>query len=232
MLWITSDHHIGDKRFEILDRPFEDVGSYIQHLVTQHNKLVKPEDVVLILGDFIYDNHYLELIQAFNGKKILVRGNNDSPTDDQYRENGIRMVVPEGSSIYFGYDYARDQMVFNEPQEAKDYEKYFATHYPQLAIPDLFNLVGHIHGAWKVQKNMLNVSLDCHHWRPIPMKRVRFFQTAIANYYDNDVWISNHPANEAHKERGKAGTYWDRRLKEGAAPPLPPVTKIEGDTCA
>ena len=81
-------------------------------------------------------------------------------------------------------------------------------HYPSLAVADCFNLTAHVHSTWRVQKDMLNCGIDCHHFRPVSLSQVFFFYTAICKFYDQDVWVGDHPANVAHRDRGKAGTYW------------------------
>jgi len=59
---------------------------------------------------------------------------------------------------------------------------------------------------------MLNCALDCHNFCPISADQVFFFFNAICKYYDEDVWVGNHPANLAHNERGKEGTYYQKVL--------------------
>jgi len=53
------------------------------------------------------------------------------------------------------------------------------THYPTMAKKEHFNLVGHIHGLWKVQKNMINVSCDAWHFKPVSEKEILFTINSI-----------------------------------------------------
>jgi len=39
-------------------------------------------------------------------------------------------------------------------------EEVYIDHYPTNGKSDIFNVVGHIHGTWKVQRNMVNVGVD------------------------------------------------------------------------
>jgi calcineurin-like phosphoesterase family protein len=82
------------------------------------------------------------------------------------------------------------------------------THYPTKGRRDRFNLVGHIHGAWKVQLNMLNVGVDVHSYRPLDSERIPFYHKAISEYYDDDVWAAYGDANTRHFYRGKEGSYF------------------------
>ena len=84
----------------------------------------------------------------------------------------------------------------------------FATHYPTLASKNSFNLVGHIHGAWRYQLNSINVGVDVHHFRPINLEDIPFHMEAIKKYYDDDVWDAYHESNEFYRDkRGVRGSY-------------------------
>lgn len=175
MLFITADQHIGDNRLEILGRPFESQEEQINTIVTNHNKLVKADDLVIFNGDLIYDTAYLSVLDAMNGRKIVIRGNNDTPTDEQYLRY-VEKVYAEGTGLNLNYNHAQDTWNFGVLNPDTD-TSYYITHYPSLSVPHKFNLVGHIHAVWKVQKNMLNVGMDCHFFRPLPMKTVKFYET-------------------------------------------------------
>jgi hypothetical protein len=87
----------------------------------------------------------------------------------------------------------------------------FFTHYPTQSRADRFNIVGHIHAAWKYQKNMLNVGVDVNHFYPFHAHEFAFYLTAITSFYDNDVWCARHPANAIYDgSRGKLGSYFKR----------------------
>ena len=59
---------------------------------------------------------------------------------------------------------------------------------------------------------MLNVGIDVHYMLPLTLERLFFFFGGICNFYDQDVWVANHPANAAFdwsdNNRGKLSTYW------------------------
>ena len=52
--WITADWHLGESRFELMGRPFEAQLHMVNHLTIEHNKLVDPEDEVIVVGDVCY----------------------------------------------------------------------------------------------------------------------------------------------------------------------------------
>jgi len=61
--------------------------------------------------------------------------------------------------------------------------------YPAHAVADRFNIVGHIHGLWKVQPNMVNVGVDAWHFRPVSEQEIRFVYDAMrTGKYDENVF--------------------------------------------
>ena len=79
-------------------------------------------------------------------------------------------------------------------------------------MPDRFNLVGHIHGAWKYQLNMLNLCVDVHSYAPVAMEDIPFYLKAVTQFYDEDVFCANHPVNKLYAgSRGKKGTYFQKK---------------------
>lgn len=194
--WITADWHLGETRFDLMGRPFVSQWQMVEHLITEHNRLVKPEDDVIMVGDVCYQKtpEYLEQVKRFNGHKILIRGNHDRVfTDEQlkpYFEGGI---VGDGGGFF--------QQCAGVPC--------YITHYPTEGVKNAFNLVGHIHAAWKYQLNMLNIGVDVHHFRPVDLDTIPFHKTAVEQYYDNDVWIAYDEINAQYKGvRGKKGSYF------------------------
>ena len=207
--FLTADWHIGEERFELMQRPFRAVAEYIDALVAHHNAAVAPDDLVYVNGDVLYQKaspeEFLPHVARFHGRKILLRGNHDRPfTDAQFAPYFERIVV-EGEGI--------DVTIAGVPC--------FITHYHSLAREDRFNLVGHIHGAWKFQLNSLNVGVDVHHFRPVAEEQIPFFLKAIESFYDLDVWTAYQSANQAHfATRGKKSTYFEPKGSTPAS--LPP----------
>ncbi len=209
--FVVSDWHIGENRWEIMGRPgFSDPLDMVDHLVKCHNSVVEPNDIVYVVGDVMYSGAGCDPngepwsfhIGRFNGKKILVRGNHDRPWDDKYflgdsKYHGrFSEVIPDGSGIEL---------------RVGDIDCYI-THYPSCARQDLFNLVGHVHGAWRVQLNMLNVGVDVHHYYPLDLdKHVPLYYRAICDFYDQDIFAAHSPVNSSYAEsRGKKSSYFSK----------------------
>lgn len=196
--WITSDWHLGESRMEIMMRPFESAQQHVNYLVERHNELVKTEDFVIVVGDAVNKDKpdFLAQCGRFNGHKILVRGNHDETYTDEQFSQYFEEIIPHGEGIF--------KTVSGVPC--------YITHYPTQGKIDRFNLVGHIHSAWKFQLNSFNVGVDCNHFRPHDLdKMVPFVYNAICNAYDNDVWSAYHNVNQTYQlTRGQKTTYYKK----------------------
>jgi calcineurin-like phosphoesterase family protein len=202
-IWLTADWHLGETRFELMGRPFETSTEMIQCLIDNHNNVVRPKDTVIVNGDVCYQKtpEALPIVEKFNGRKILIRGNHDKVFTDEQLKPYFEQIIPEGEGI---------EMTFAGVP-------CYVTHYPTQGRFDKFNLVGHIHAAWKYQLNMLNIGVDVHSFRPVDSFKIPFHFKAICEYYDNDVWIAYNNINSGHVGfRGKKGSYFTP-VKSGSA---------------
>lgn len=191
----TSDWHLGEDRFALMQRPFKEQREMVEHLIEKHNEVVSPEDIVYVVGDVCYQKtpDFLEEVGRFNGRKILIRGNHDRVFSDEQLLKWFEQVIPEGRGIEL------------EIGEIPIY----MTHYPTKAVCDRFNLVGHVHSAWKVQLNSFNVGVDANHFYPHNLDEiVPFFLKSISEFYDEDVWAAYNIPNISYiRKRGKKGSY-------------------------
>jgi len=92
-IFFASDHHFHHKNiltFKDYDnnplRVFDDVDEMNEYMVDSHNRVVKPSDKVYFLGDVSMSRNArgLEILGRLNGEKILVKGNHDLCTANQY----------------------------------------------------------------------------------------------------------------------------------------------------
>jgi calcineurin-like phosphoesterase family protein len=199
--FISADYHLGEDRFELMGRPFTDPMSHDHKLVFEHNQLVNEEDTVIFNGDVCYQKapEYLKYVKWFNGKKILVRGNHDRVFTDEELKPYFNEIVEEGSGFDFDVKRADGSII-----------PCYITHYPTRGVKTAFNLVGHIHAAWKYQLNMFNVGVDVNHFRPVNMDKIEFHYDAVCKFYDDDVWVGYNDINAQFKGvRGKKGSYFN-----------------------
>ena len=94
-IWLSSDQHFNNYnilKYEAESRPFGSVAEMNQALINNWNNVVKPEDKVYVLGDFIMGvaDRTQEILDQLNGEIILIRGNHDTLTKLKiYEENNI-----------------------------------------------------------------------------------------------------------------------------------------------
>jgi len=142
-------------------------------MVKNWNSVVGKEDIVYHLGDFATKPSGFEYAKKLNGKIHLILGNYDEDNIKQFDHSLFESINDDLTLTIKGTEY----YLINKPTET---------------IPDMFNLTGHIHGLWKVQKNMINVGTDCWHFFPIPEEKIEFQRNGIVNHYDDNVFVAEY----------------------------------------
>lgn len=186
MDFFTADPHFGSSRhLEYSRRPFSTVTEMDDYLIEQWNNKVTSNDTIWILGDF---GSYSKL--AFlNGHLKLLMGNYEY--HDLHRKfNNIdefkRMLTSFNSKVEL---ITENKVITIE--EATGVSRYWICHKPEDRKNNEFNLFGHIHGLQKVKKNGLNVGIDCHHFAPIDIYTIKFYEYAITHgFYDHNVFMT------------------------------------------
>ena len=181
MKYFTSDWHIGDDRLGInrkpnlFYRPFKSVEEQ-DYTIMENMSIVKDDDELYVIGDVVYDIDFIHMLSELSAcKKILIMGN--------YDEDKI-----EHLKFYF------DEIRHNKTIKLGGYTVEL-NHYPKNCVEVLsrtecadFAITGHIHGLWKVQRNMINVSVDAWHFKPVSEDEILFCYNAMLNHYDDNVF--------------------------------------------
>lgn len=175
--FFISDTHFDDSRFDLFYRPFKTVEEQDNFLVEKWNSVVGLNDDVYLIGDAAVTDEGLKNIKRLNGRKHLIIGNYDEPRDKDLL-NSLFDSVRESDYI-----------------KLSNGELVYLNHYPGNAKNAIFNLVGHIHGLWKVQRNMINVSADAWHFTPISEEQILFCMNGIRKFYDVHVFAGELEAN-------------------------------------
>lgn len=174
MKYFTSDWHIGDERFDLFYRPFLSVIEQDLYIINNIIDKITADDTLYVIGDIVYDDKSIEALSLLPAcEKILIKGNYDK--EDKLNK-------------YF------DLIVEEDWIEIGGHEVYL-NHYPikckeHMSLTDKtdFAITGHIHGLWKVQRNMINVSVDAWHFKPVSEDEILFCYNAMLNYYDENVF--------------------------------------------
>lgn len=98
--FVVSDWHLGHtnswEKFKKDDgtplRPFTSTEEMNETMIERHNAVVKPDDVVYVLGDIVINKKFLPLVKRFNGHLRLCRGNHDIFKDREYAEVGFEQI--------------------------------------------------------------------------------------------------------------------------------------------
>ena len=163
-IFFTADTHFRhDEIVDACQRPFNSVEEHDQVLVENWNALVRPEDEIYILGDFIIAENRDQvesLTRLLNGKKYLVLGDHDNPD------------LCEGC-----FEWVKDYHVLNTHEKA-----WILFHYPiwiwHRHHRDSIHLYGHVHHkpihpgspldlALKDRTNCINVGVDVQGYAPV-----------------------------------------------------------------
>jgi len=186
--FFISDLHFGDERLNLYGRDlmFKNSKEVDEYIIKKWNETISDKDLVIVIGDVSMTKEGLDNLKQCNGEKWLVKGNYDISVNDggtaKYEINDKIL------SKYF-------TKVVNELVIKIDDEKIYLNHFPTNAKPNIFNIVGHIHGTWKVQRNMVNVGVDAWHFVPVSEELIKFQINGIRNHYDQNVYAGELNAN-------------------------------------
>lgn len=172
-LWFTSDQHFGHGNIiKYCNRPFSSVAEMDEILIQNHNKLVKPEDHVIFLGDFgFYGRGHdakemiKDRIKSLNGYKFIFEGNHD-PDFSSLLSSGCKVIcLIKQNSIY---ELTR---TLKKPAPV-------LCHYPMISwnrsFHGSFHLHGHTHGTVPFDPKIrrLDVGVDVHSYSPISWEEI------------------------------------------------------------
>lgn len=180
-IFFVSDTHFGDERvLKYRYRPYSSVEEMDEAQVEIWNSVVSPDDIVYHLGDVAVTAEALnEYVPRLNGTKRLVCGNYEYTLPREDLERLFVRIEDEPTALGL-FDAEMGNIVVR------------LMHYPLQRVEDWsvdWNLCGHIHDLWKISRNMMNVSVDAWHFKPVSEKQV--FQAFIAQregYWDANVY--------------------------------------------
>lgn len=167
-IFFASDHHFGHANIltfkredETPLRDFASIEDMNEHIIARHNSVVRPNDKVYFLGDVVMSkkSSALSILARLNGEKVLVKGNHDQCTPEQYL-------------VYF-----------KDIRGSHQFDGLIMTHIPihseSLARWGL-NVHGHLHynivrkeGTKVPDERYFNVSMERINYTPISLEEVR-----------------------------------------------------------
>ena len=159
MIYFTSDQHYGD---DYIRKYWKRPAGLDALLIKNYNEIVKPDDMVFVLGDFCHSKPE-EYIKQLNGKLIFIKGTHDDCMPDVKIVNAI-LNYPAG--------------------------KVCLTHNPvDIDLRYKLHFVGHIHNMWRIWRHedyiLANVSVDMWDWKPTSyeqiMERIKSGESQVRN---------------------------------------------------
>lgn len=168
-IFFSADHHFFHENIiKYCNRPFSSAAEMNEVLISKHNEIVKPEDVVFFVGDFAFTSSsgtLAELLERMNGHKTIITGNHDN-------ESLIGEVYKYGRKTKLSPINVRYRIL---ELHGKAWGGYNPTlcHYPMLSwnrsFHGSFQLHGHTHGTVPFDPSIrrLDVGVDCHNFYPI-----------------------------------------------------------------
>jgi len=192
-IFFTADLHLGHEAIiKFANRNFNTVEEHDDALIANYNSVVGRKDITYILGDLAWKNHR-HYIHALNGKKVLIVGNHDKMSIEDY-------------NLFTEVHFVKE-LKYNK-------QKIFLSHYPHKSWsgschcnkPDsnfLGHLYGHCHGRMAEDRMAFDVGVDVWNLKPVDIETViEKFKWLKQQYcinfneneeflIDNSRWISN-----------------------------------------
>jgi calcineurin-like phosphoesterase family protein len=180
----------------------EDIAKMNRDMVDAWNKVVNPEDKVIVLGDLAMGQmaDSLEYVKLLNGTIYLLLGNHDRPSYMQtkkpekreewiqkYKDAGIHWIGEGEDHIEVKYLWMWVRVKISHFPYAGDHPDQEGDRFPEARPTDEGGplMHGHIHNYWKFNGRMMNVGWDIWH-KPISFFRLytqykiyRFFKVLI-----------------------------------------------------
>lgn len=151
--WIWSDLHLGDSNARaVWNRPFLSVKRMNAYLLGKWERVVKPKDTIICLGDVAVtaawrNRTVIDRLRRCPGKRWLVLGNHDVHHTRELRGAGFDAVC--AAAVYAA-----------DPPLA-------LTHTPLRDVPPgAVNVHGHVHGHPAVGPRRVNVCVEQTAWMP------------------------------------------------------------------
>lgn len=157
--FFIADHHFGHRNILLYERTeFETIEQHDRHIIDEHNKIIKPTDIVYFLGDIGFGSmeHLKECLSQMKGRKILILGNHDHLSPSLY--------------LSLGFEKAINHPIYWEEGDGK----VILSHTPvkeALENPFVINIHGHLHGMNLKLSNYFNVSAKNIDYKPQNSKK-------------------------------------------------------------
>jgi len=155
--YTADEHYFHDAIIEHCNRPFKNGREMNQRQIEYHNEIVKENDTVHHVGDFIPFVKHMEkiasIVTKLNGNHHLILGNHETANPFTYVDAGFQSVH---TALWF---------------PVKEYT-FVLAHDPSVYCtlkPNMILICGHIHTLFDTIKDKLtvNVGVDVRNYKPV-----------------------------------------------------------------
>ena len=176
-IFFTSDTHFNHSNIiKYCNRPFNHPDEMNEALINNWNSVVKENDIVFHLGDFMFGNinRFWEFRSRLNGKIYLIHGNHDYELMNKGNiEDGFELITSQLNIVV-------------------DAQKIYLNHFPLLTFngtykeKPVWQLFGHVHSNKEhpqtsadikrldyLMPNQYDVGVDNNHYTPISFEEVK-----------------------------------------------------------
>lgn len=154
-VWFTSDLHLGHPGTALKHRGFHSVEEHDEHIIAELNRLVKKKEKLFILGDVVWSNKHLKLLDNIVCKnKELIIGNHDQLMTKEYLKHFTKV---------HGFRKFRNMWLSHCPI------------HPQEMYRCVANVHGHLHNGAATPPlpfPYINVNVDYNRFKPVNLDEI------------------------------------------------------------
>lgn len=170
MYYFTADEHYWHRNILWMEnRPWDNISEMNKGLISNNNKIVKPEDTVFHLGDFCLSSkkRSLEILEALTGKHILIKANHDK----WLKVGSNDTVFRTDEKLVSSYKYASAILEIEIKGQLLVLSHYAMRSWPRSHYGS-WNLFGHSHCKLEPIGNQYDIGVDCNDYYPVSFEEI------------------------------------------------------------
>jgi calcineurin-like phosphoesterase family protein len=182
-IWFIADTHFGHKNIiKYCNRPFSCVEEMDEIMIYNWNSVVKRDDIVFHLGDFIWDGEkdVRKYFSKLSGQIKIIPGSHDKFIRSWFSYNTY--IEYYSKSGYF----IRLLSPIHEIQKKKEYFIVMCHYCMRVWNKSHYNsyhLYGHSHGMLESVGKSMDVGVDCNNFTPVSLEDVlKIMETKPNNF--------------------------------------------------
>lgn len=191
--WFVSDLHFGHNAvIRYSNRPFKTLEEMEEKQIKRWNARVKPEDRVLVVGDFLLGcskPRLREILSQLNGTKILIKGNHDLSSAEMITAGfafscdfmQLKIANELVNISHYPYRMPKIKRMFFSLMHKLIPRKFYKPRKFVFQKEDdgKFLIHGHTHSKRRVNGKQIHVGVDAWGYEPVPIGKIADIITQI-----------------------------------------------------